>query len=432
MLLEISSVESFPPDPGQFYGFHIDSPEPNAQSNVYALTIAGWVLGREQQPVAVELRSEGSLLGRVKVEMPRPDIADAYPDVSGASTSGFYISVSALTFKPSFEVLIRAVFPGELCIPIGRIRGKRQAINTDFEPSLRPLMITTYGRTGSSLLMLLLGLHPQIVTYGNFVLDARPATYWTQILQVLSEPASYLQSLAPDFSDEYWWLGRNTRPSDLPRAEPDIEVLIGGSSIEALVAFVQGRIEAFYERVANLQGKANPVYFAEKYPLNNLPAFTWSLYPNAREVFLIRDMRDMFSSILAFNRKRGFDSFGRETVNTDTEFLKVLREAASFILLSWRRRLDKGFLLRYEDLVLHPEETLRSLLDYLGLDSRKPTIARMLEESTEVTPELQREHRTTSTARDSIGRWRTELDNRAQEACTQAFGDVLSEFGYTV
>ena len=40
----------------------------------------------------------------------------------------------------------------------------------------------------------------------------------------------------------------------------------------------------------------------------------WELYPRAREVILVRDFRDMVSSMFAFNAKRGFQGFRRGSV----------------------------------------------------------------------------------------------------------------------
>ena len=51
----------------------------------------------------------------------------------------------------------------------------------------------------------------------------------------------------------------------------------------------------------------------------------WELYPDARELILVRDPRDMLASILAFNRRRGFDAFGREDVGTDQEYVHRIR-----------------------------------------------------------------------------------------------------------
>ena len=45
------------------------------------------------------------------------------------------------------------------------------------------------------------------------------------------------------------------------------------------------------------------------------------LYPDSREVFLVRDFRDMVSSILAFNAKRGARGFGRAAAETDAGYV---------------------------------------------------------------------------------------------------------------
>ena len=37
------------------------------------------------------------------------------------------------------------------------------------------------------------------------------------------------------------------------------------------------------------------------------------LYPAARELFLVRDFRDMIASMQAYNARKGFGDFGRET-----------------------------------------------------------------------------------------------------------------------
>ena len=53
--------------------------------------------------------------------------------------------------------------------PIGSIHGERAPLTTAFEPQRQPILITTFGRTGSMLLMRLLSSHP-----GHPVLQAAP------------------------------------------------------------------------------------------------------------------------------------------------------------------------------------------------------------------------------------------------------------------
>ena len=44
---------------------------------------------------------------------------------------------------------------------------------------------------------------------------------------------------------------------------------------------------------------------------NYLPVLIRELYPRAKEIFLVRDFRDMARSIMAFDAKRGYAGFGR-------------------------------------------------------------------------------------------------------------------------
>ncbi len=93
------------------------------------------------------------------------------------------------------------------------------------------------------------------------------------------------------------------------------------------------------------------------------------LYPQAREIFLVRDPRDTLASALAFNARRGFDGLGRELVETDEQYIGQIRESILSIAQLWRHRSQYGALVRYEDLVRSPTEQIRAMLDALELDS---------------------------------------------------------------
>ncbi len=153
------------------------------------------------------------------------------------------------------------------------------------------------------------------------------------------------------------------------------------------------------------------------------------LYPNGRELFLVRDFRDMVCSMLAFNEQRGVSGFGRAEADTDVEFVNTLGSQATSLAHAWERRRDRAHLVRYEELVLDPARALAGLLDHVGVDSRPETVRAMLGGLEEEIPEL-REHATSDSAQSSIGRWRTDLDAELAEACERAFGPALELFGY--
>ncbi len=413
------------------WGGQIDLPAPDSEAEIYAVNVEGWVLGRTSQAIAVELVNEEAVFRRVPIGVQRPDIAAQYPAVPQAQNAGFQATINTLGLTREFDLFVRVVLRDGSRIPIGVIRGRRRSPRSRFQPSLQPLMITTYGRTGSNWLMRLLRQHPRILTYRPFEFEPRVGSYWMQILEALSEPASYLQTLNTRLSDEHWWLGRGSTTSELLIPDPPIQQWLGRDSIDALVTFCQNRIEGFYQHVAVVQGQPEASYFAEKHSSARFArTMIRELYTQPREIVLIRDFRDMVCSILAYNAKQEFVSFGRERVSSDEEFVWHVRLHALDLLRSYKRQSSQVHLLRYEDLILQPAETLNNLLEYLDLEPKPSLIENMILGASEETRVTQ-EHRTSLNPRKSIGRWRHDLDPSLQSACQEAFSDLLEEFGYT-
>jgi len=204
---------------------------------------------------------------------------------------------------------------------------------------------------------------------------------------------------------------------------------LGGEFVERMASFAVKSIDDFYGIVAKEQGQDRALYFAEKTLPDHLPSVTLEIYPEGKEVFLIRDPRDILCSVLAFNEKRGYVTFGREQVESDTEFVQVLADHIVRLASAWNERRDRSILIRYEDLIVDPMTTLTGLLRYAGLDADPKLLATMVERASLDTPELS-DHRTASDAAASVGRWRHELSPELRNVCAVAFEDLLDEFGY--
>jgi hypothetical protein len=170
------------------------------------------------------------------------------------------------------------------------------------------------------------------------------------------------------------------------------------------------------------------VFFAEKYPLRTA-ALARELYPDAREIFLVRDFRDMIASILAFNAKRGVQGFGRAGAAGDRDFVLRLGDWADALVRAWERRSERAHLLRYEELVTTPRESARDLLAHLGLGAGDGLLDAMVGALDADLPALA-DHATAADPRASIGRWRRDLEPELAEACEEAFGGALEAFGY--
>jgi hypothetical protein len=430
--IRISDVSMAPTDlSAPLWGSHIDLPHSGSQTQEYAISLEGWAVGRFSPAVAVELVNENVMFRRIPINISRPDVVAQYPTLTSDLDCGFRAKVNVLGLTPEFELFARVVLQDGNRIPIGVIRARRQRVSTSFEPKLWPLMVTTYGRTGSTWLMHLLGKHPSVITYRPFEFEPRVSSYWMQVLKTLSEPTSYFQTLATELNHDLWWLGDNSALAELTVPDPQIQQWLGRSNIEASAAFCQERIEKFYEQVSSLQGRTDIRYFAEKYsPTRFDRTMLQEIYPKGREIMLIRDFRDMVCSILAYSAKQQHTSFGREQVESDEDFIWRIGSYAKNLLRDYTEWSAQLHLARYEDLVLRPVDTLRAILEYLKLDAAPSTVESMLQRASEKLSG-QEQHRTSPDPQRSIGRWRHDLDPALQAVCQESFGDVLEEFGYT-
>jgi hypothetical protein len=278
------------------------------------------------------------------------------------------------------------------------------------------------------LLLRMLEAHPEVLVIRPHRYEQRVAGYWTEVLLALSDPSGYMRQLAPAGSLDRprWWLG-DEGPTPGFDPQRDLQRWLGSDAVASLADICRGRIDALYaEAAAAADGR--PRWFAEKHTLRSA-ALTAELYPEAREVLLVRDFRDMVASILAFNRKRGVRGFGEGAAQDPVDYVRRLAEWADGMVLRLERRGSRVHVVRYEELVRDPRAALEGLLGHLDADAGAATIATMLDALAAEMPELAR-HTTSRDAESSIGRWRTDLDDELKRASEDSFGRALADFGY--
>ena len=430
-LIEVHDVQLAPVNPERLRAFSLDAPVSGTTANVYDIEVAGWVLGPDIAAGAVEIHVEGTVLRRVPLDQHRLDVARDYPGVDDAETSGFRTWVSVVGLEPGVDLQVRAVMKDETRVRLGTIRFQREPLRSGFEPTLQPLMLTTLGRAGTTWTMRLLSEHPQIVVHRWHPYELRASRYWMHAFKVLSEPKDPYRSAQADFfQTDKSWVGHNPFYPEPVSTTPGMREWFGRTHVEQFAAFCQRSSEECYQRIAAAQGQAGAVYFAEKHRADYLPWLYWELYPKAKELFLVRDFRDVVSSMLAFNAKHGRRVFGHDRLESDEEFFRFVRNGPVRLLSrNWPKRQDRAHLIRYEDLMAEPRGILRQVLAYLELEHDDATVEGMLERAGQDNPETRR-HITSGEVSSSIGRWRQSLSSEAQAAANEVFGDVLEQFGY--
>ena len=430
-LCKIDDVQSAELDADKVVSAAVEAPRDADQLQTWTLPVSGWVVGRRARGKHVLVRQRDA-----RWEMPvydhRPDVGDMHPDREWARYAGFSGAINTLRLPPAFHLDVIAELEDGARSDVASIAGRRAPLRSSYEPELRPLIVTTLGRTGSTWLIHLLAGHPGVVAYRPFSFEPRAVTYWIDVLTSLSEPASYTQQVEGEVHyPRPWWLGSGTRMTSEVLPDEELARWLGSDHVADLAAFAQQRIDAVYLRVAALDD-GQPEFFAEKcLPESNVPQLVQELYPEGQEVFLVRDFRDMLCSIRSFNAKRGSQAFGLDGPGGEESYVTdVLAPSVQNLLHEWRDRAGRAQLVRYEDLILNPGPTLRGVLRQAGLESTGARVQDMLARAGEAMPGMA-EHMTTSGGpQASIGRWRRDLEPRLQAVCDEAFAEPLAEFGY--
>jgi len=422
-VVTITEVAEAPLDPA-LAGAAIEGPTPGEESDTFSFNVAGWAAPGGTEVVAFRILDGSRIVAEVPPNRP---VADA-PD----GARGFEMLVRAIELAPSFGVEVLAVLADGRSCAIGSIRGSRQLLAVPREAGLNPAMITTIGRSGSKWLARLMSCHPEVLAFQPLVFEPRVATYWITVLRELSAPKSYLRQIHTERWDEpRWWLGDGAVALPAP-VELEMAQWLGTDSVRQLGAICQERIEAYYQVVARRSGKQEGVrFFAEKFLLDPvLLDLTTEVFPNAREVILVRDFRDRLSSVFAWNEKRGDHGFGHDAEMSKAEYLvERVRGDAEQLIDRWRRRGDAALLIRYEDLITEPQATVARLFEYLGVAAGEPAVRQVLELANQPS-ELLDTHRTVSDPLQTIGRWRRDLPADLADECNQLLAPVLEAFGY--
>jgi hypothetical protein len=123
--------------------------------------------------------------------------------------------------------------------------------------------------------------------------------------------------------------------------------------------------------------------------------------------------------------------FGPGNGATMEDSIRWLGEVSAKGLVEYvARRGDAAHLLRYEDLINRPQPAVTGALRFIGADAAPATVAAMLDAL--ASERTQREvQATTGSARESLGRWRRELDASEQALAEEVLRPQLDALGYS-
>ncbi len=274
-------------------------------------------------------------------------------------------------------------------------------------------------RSGTTLLRMMLDAHPQ--------LTIPPETHFVpDLIEASREEHASPESLHAVVVNNRRWGDFHVDSDALLARFLEIKPLNAGDALRA-----------FFDLYAEGQGKPR---WGDKTPIyiNRMMLIERAL-PEARMIHLIRDGRDA-----AVSR-------AKRVLKEPTPMYKVAERWKNRILRAREQapRLNHYLELRYEDVVLDTEATLRRICEYVELPwddamlhYHERAAERMQEMHRDLPPEPGKplrpaDHRMAAHALTSeppdpsrLGRWRTEMSPEDRAAFEDAAGDLLEELGY--
>lgn len=278
---------------------------------------------------------------------------------------------------------------------------------------LKPILLRSFGRSGSTLMMQLLGT-------SKLVSFRRIAPYEARYLTYLTRTAALLDS---EFTPSEDWGHDTINTGGLQRIGPipfsDTEYFNRHDFSEI---YFKSTWNAFSEYISTKEPEA--IFYAEKISLKLADAVS-NILP-CKNIYLIRDPRDEFISIKKFNEKRGSFGFGWTDDDDDLSFAKKHANARrGYLKKLIQLEEDKNnILIRYEDLILQSGKVVDRLSFFLGLRLEWGGVINGIESH--------KDHMTSDNQEDSIERWKFHMPSDIIEVYQSILAEELLGLQYNI
>jgi hypothetical protein len=380
--------------------------------------ILGWAVNTDHRDgqVWVSVHVNGVHRGTCLTQHRRPGVKLAGGEAAPENCEFRFEFVPPLSAFDEHRIEVSEIWSGEV-LPNGK-RVLPRPLQIEPQHNWNPVILTSTGRTATTLLMAEFARHPAMVVADRYPYEIKQVAYYSAAFRALVADADRVRSTHPDTMlapETQHFIGSNpyndpglfaiATPEKLLRDHYELTIP------SAYAVTFRDLIAKFYTTLAGAQGKPAASIFCEKGDIDEASRRGARLFfGTVREIVLIRDPRDLLCSAMAFWNLAA------------EEALDVLRSGLSRLARIIRLAGPDTLVIRYEDLLLDPTGSRLAIAKFIGLE-QPPQPA-------EATGGLFERHGTAGNPAASIGRWKRDLSPELIAACDAGFGTFMRDFNY--
>lgn len=344
---------------------------------------------------------------------------------SDISVFVFDFCVTLLGLPSKYRLQLFAL-RAEGAVPLGTLSGTRRSV-VHRTCKYRPILLNGLPRSGTTLAMAILSLHPQIITVPEYPYEFRPASCWVHTFSCLGQANN-----ASD-QDLNWIYDRDQKTvaahvyNNPYFTKYGIFEWLSTDYVNLIAEFCVQSIDAFYDRVASAVGKTDATFYLEKFPGKRVNMFR-EIYGGVTEVNVVRDFRDVYCSSVAFNKKRDRLDFSADTASSPAEYLRLMGRSFGDVIrrATADREGVRSITMRYEDLMHETAAHVNKIYAALGLDELDD-LEHRIKHSMNIGKKDVDWHRTSQIP---VARWKSDLPEELNQIAISEFGAVLATMGY--
>lgn len=376
-----------------------------------------WVSSSKGRPACQELllRDGDHCIAKVSTFHDTQSVlSDLCPDKSDSSVF-IHLCINRLILRREGSISVLVTDELGMRHHLGTIEFRENTFNESEKPTIRigarPILISSLGRSGSTVLANSIGLHPEVCLIGGYPFEYRFFSYCLHATYILTSPANHESSMPPGAFEKINIFNTgfnpfNIRVWDRLFENDDLRNFYETKFTHDTAAHFMHQANTAIEKITSRKKTATS--FVEKAVGTNLSNLAENIFPNLKEIVLIRNFWDMALSMIAFDAKRGTKSFYSE--NPDDW---LIARAYQHCNLTIRSRIEGKILVVYEDLIKNPKLCLTELAGKLNLKQDAESINAMLEAFKESS--YLSKHKTSQDKKLEIRKWFSEEAVQAAE-----------------